>query len=463
MAELLDRSAQEQAAAIASGDISSVELTQQTLGRIADTGDWHAFTEVTTSRALAEAALVDAQRARGQALPPLAGVPYAVKNLFDIAGLPTLAGSNRALPQAAATADAVLIQRLRAQGAVLVGALNMDEFAYGFTTENSHHGVAHNPVAPGHLAGGSSGGCGTAVAGRLVAYSLGSDTNGSIRVPSSFCGIWGLKPSYGALTRSGSRPFVTSLDHLGPLARSVTDLALVFDACLGSDSGDPACRGERAQATLPQLDRGLEGLRIARLSGYFDAWALPEAQQAVHHVAQALGVSDEVEWPSVELARAAAYVITASEGGQLHLPHLREHYALLEPLSRDRFLAGALLPAAWYLQAQRFRRWFQERVAAAFTQHQVFLAPATPCTAPAVGSEWLNLPNARLPLRPSIGLFTQPVSFLGLPVVAVPCRTASGLPIGVQVIAAPWQEGHALRVARFLETQGVCHVAGVAA
>ena len=176
---------------------------------------------------------------------PLAGVPFAVKNLFDIAGLPTLAGSkiNRDRPPAAA--DATLVARLEAAGAVLVGALNMGEYAYDFTGENCHDGPSRNPHDTARMTGGSSGGSGAAVAGGLVPLALGSDTNGSIRVPSSFCGVFGLKPTYGRLSRAGSFPFVASLDHLGPLARTAGDLALAYDAMQGPDPARPGLRRPR--------------------------------------------------------------------------------------------------------------------------------------------------------------------------------------------------------------------------
>ncbi|MGE4061347.1 MAG: amidase family protein, partial [Sphingomonadales bacterium] len=199
------------------------------------------FTDVLADRALEEAEAVDRKIASGDEPGALAGVPFGVKNLFDVADLPTLAGSkiNRDLPPA--RADGVLVARMKAAGAVLVGAQHMDEYAYGFTTENAHYGPARNPHDPAHVAGGSSGGSAAAVAAGMVPISLGSDTNGSIRVPASFCGIFGLKPTFGRLPRTGSFPFVHDLDHLGPFARSVADLALAYDMLQGWDSGDPAC------------------------------------------------------------------------------------------------------------------------------------------------------------------------------------------------------------------------------
>jgi amidase/aspartyl-tRNA(Asn)/glutamyl-tRNA(Gln) amidotransferase subunit A len=344
---------------------------------------------------------------------------------------------------------------MKQAGAICIGALNMDEFAYGFTTENSHAGPTRNPHDRNRISGGSSGGSAAAVAAGMVPIALGSDTNGSIRVPSSLCGTFGLKPTFGRLPRTGSFPFVASLDHLGPFARTTEDLALAYDACQGADAGDRACAQRPLEPTLAQLFRGVDGLRVARLAGYFDEHAGDVAQQASRKVAQALGAAAELALPDVAIARAAAFAITSSEGGALHLPTIRHGYNDCEPLSRDRFVAGALMPAAWYMKAQRFRSEFRKNMQRIFQDHDLLVAPATPCQAPMIGTEWLDLNGKRFPSRPSMGLLTQPISFIGLPVVVVPVPQAGGLPIGVQLIAAPWREDLALRAAAYLEKAGV--------
>ena len=281
-AKLLDGSAQAIAAAVRTGAISAREIAQGTLSRIkARNSALGAFTDVTATRALAKADAIDAARARGESLGPLAGAPFAVKNLFDIEGLPTRAGSKINRDRAPAKADATGIARLEAAGAVLIGALNMGEFAYDFTGQNSHDGPSRNPHDLERMTGGSSGGSGAAVAGGLVPIALGSDTNGSIRVPSSFCGLFGLKPTYGRLSRAGVFPFVASLDHVGPLARSVGDLALSYDAMLGRDDRDPAQADMPATPASPTLEDGVAGLRIARLGGYFTRSAESSAIAAV--------------------------------------------------------------------------------------------------------------------------------------------------------------------------------------
>lgn len=444
------------AASVNAGKIRAVDVTSAALERIrlANPG-LNAFTAVTADRAMARAVAVDAMRAAGQRVGRLAGVPFAVKNLIDIKGLPTLAGSKINRNHAPATADGVLVQRLEAAGAILVGALNMGEYAYDFTGENIHEGPSRNPHDRTRMTGGSSGGSGSAVAGGLVPLALGSDTNGSIRVPSSLCGIFGLKPTYGRLPRTGSFPFVSSLDHLGPFARSVRDLALSYDLMQGVDSGDPGCAARQPEPTMANLMSGIDGLRIACAGGYFRQGAFPEAIQAVDKVAAALSVSVEIEIPEAARARAAAYVISTTEGAALHLQRLRERPGDFDPDVRDRLIAGAMLPAPFVGKAQKFRRWFHDAVLRLFEDVDVILAPATPCTAPLIGQKTFMLDGVELPVRPNLGIYTQPFSFIGLPVVAVPIPLPGGLPIGVQVITAPWREDIALRVGYALEAAGV--------
>lgn len=457
MADLLtSMTASALADGIREGRFTARAVAEAHLARIAAAdGRIGAFTAVTAERALAEADAVDARRRGGAPLGPLAGVPYAVKNLFDIAGLPTLAGSRINRDHAPAVRDAFLIRKLAAAGAVLLGALNMGEYAYDFTGENAHDGPSRNPHDPGHMTGGSSGGSGAAAAAGFVPVTLGSDTNGSIRVPASLCGLFGLKPTYGRLSRAGTFPFVASLDHLGPLARSTADCAAFHDAMTGFDPDDPACQPRPAPPLLPEVGRGIGGLRIARAGGYFARMQHPAATEAVDRVAAALGAGT-VEVPMAEEARAAAFLITMSEGGTLHLPRLRERPQDFDPETRDRLIAGALLPAAWVAEAQKLRRAYRAAMLDLFRDVDVILAPATPTRAPALGQKTFALDGQPVPVRANLGLFTQPFSFIGLPVMAVPVWTGGErLPIGVQVIAAPWREDVVVRVAGHLEQAGI--------
>ncbi len=416
------------------------------------------FTSVLAEQAVEDARGIDRRIAAGADPGPLAGVPFGVKDLFDVAGVVTLAGSKILGGNSPARADATLVQRLKQAGAVLVGCQNMDEFAYGFTTENSHYGVTRNPHDSGRVAGGSSGGSAAAVAAGLLPLSLGSDTNGSIRVPASFCGIFGLKPTFGRLPRTGTFPFVHDLDHLGPFARNVRYLALAYDLMQGNDAGDPACATRAIELASPTLDAGIAGIRTGVLQDWFEDGASDQALAAVDHVARALGPVMRVALPEAHRARAAAFCITCASGAALHRQRLQSQPQDFDPATRDRFFAGTMLPATVLVQAQRFRRWFAAAAAQLFTRVDILLAPSTPTVAPFIGQQMMRLGSSEVPTRPNIGLYTQPISFIGLPVVAVPVWAGTGLPIGVQVIAPPWQEALALRVAAHLERNAVTTV-----
>src|SRR5689334_8368409 len=378
-----EMTATEIASAVAARKMSALDATEAALARIKQHDTiLNAFTDITADRARAKARAIDADIAAGKTVGPLTGVPFAVKNLFDVAGLATRAGSKINRDRAPATRDATLIERMEAAGAVLVGALNMGEYAYDFTGENVHDGPSRNPHDTTRMSGGSSGGSGSAVGGALVPIALGSDTNGSIRVPSSFCGIFGLKPTYGRLSRARSFPFVASFDHLGPFARSVTDLALAYDAMQGPDADDGACTTRGLEPTLPLLANPVSDLRIAIAGGHFQKNVFPEAVEAVSRVAKALGATKVVDIPEAARARAAAYVITTTEGASLHLDRLRQRPNDFDPAVRDRLIAGAMVPSPLVDRAQKFRRWYRAQLAEIFKSVDVLLAPATPCTAP---------------------------------------------------------------------------------
>ena len=457
---LLGATATTIAAAVRGGEARAGDLLETTLARIeAVNPSINAFTTLTKDRARAEARKVDDLIASGKDPGPLAGVPYGVKNLYDVEGEVTLAGSiiNRDNPPA--SRDATVVERLSSAGGVLVGLLNMDEYAYGFTTENSHFGAARNPHDLERSAGGSSGGSAAAVAAGLVPLALGTDTNGSIRVPASVCGIHGFKPTYGRLSRAGVFPFAASLDHTGPLARSTADLALAYDAMRGPDPRDPVCRTEPSDALLQDPGRETGALKIAVAGGYFRETLEAQALDVLDTAAQALGARDVVEIPEAAKARAAAFVITTIEGASVHMANLRRRKNDFDPLIRDRLIAGAMAPAAWYTAAQRFRRWYKERVLALFEDCDVILAPATPCVPQPLWQEMMSLDGQELPVRPTMGRFTQPLTLIGLPIVVVPVPIpGQSHPIGLQIIAAPWREVDALRAARALEEAGVAAI-----
>jgi AtzE family amidohydrolase len=420
---------------------------EQTLDRIArlDPG-LNAYTAV-----LADQARADAASASG----PLAGMTFAVKNLFDVAGLTTLAGSVIEADKPPATADAPTVARLKRAGAVLLGATNMDEFAYGFTTENAHYGPTRNPHDPTRISGGSSGGSAAAVAAGLARVSLGSDTNGSVRVPAALCGVYGLKPTFGRLSRRGTFPFVHSLDHVGTFARTVADLAMTYDALQGPDDQDPVCAQRAIEAVTPALaDRS--PIRAAVLTGFFQRAASPEVLAAVAAVANALDARERVELVDAQAARSAAFCLTGAEGGALHLGNLRRRPGDFDPATRDRLIAGSMLPAAVVARAQRVRRHFLGQALVLLERFDVLLAPATPFPAQLIGQSHIELGGQTVLVRAHAGMYAQPISFIGLPVIVVPMVRPGALPVGVQLIAAPWREDRLFAAAARLEASGIC-------
>ncbi|MEM7555867.1 MAG: AtzE family amidohydrolase [Cyanobacteria bacterium P01_A01_bin.84] len=449
----------ETATAVRDGKVSALEVTQAALKRIANRNkQLNCFTATTVSSALEDAKILDDRIKRGEDPGVLAGVPFAVKNLYDIAGITTLAGSKINAENPPATQDATAVSELKQAGAILVGALNMDEYAYGFVTENSHYGATYNPHDLTRVAGGSSGGSAAAVAAGLVPLTLGSDTNGSIRVPASLCGIFGFKPTYGRLSRAGVALFSSSFDHVGSFARSLRDIAIAFDVLQGEDERDPVCTKRLPVETFHATslenidDLNIDDLRIAIADNYFTQKAAPEVLEAVTKVADALNVSKYISIPEAHRARAAAYIITASEGANLHLDKLRSRPQDFDPETRDRFIAGSIIPSSWYIQAQRFRSWYRNQVQEIFANVDVIIAPTTPIAAPHIGQKTMILDGEEILVRPHLGLFTQPFSFIGLPVLSVPINNPNTLPVGVQLIAAPYNENTILRVAAVLET-----------
>jgi AtzE family amidohydrolase len=307
-------------------------------------------------------------------------------------------------------------------------------------------------------AGGSSGGSAAAVAAGLCDFALGTDTNGSVRVPSSFCGLFGLKPTFGRLPRTGTFPFVHDLDHLGLFARTSADLALIYDVIQGYDAGDLACADRPVTSTRHSLGASLS-VRVGILGGWFDDLADDQGRDAARRVSEALCGTMRVYLPGAAKARAAAFILTCASGANLHFRNLRERPDDFDPATRDRLLAGTLIPANAVLEAQRYRAQFREEVMGVFRKYDLLIAPATPCSATLLGQPTIPLAGEDVPARPNIGVLTQPLSFVGLPIVTVPVWNGK-MPMGVQIIAPPWQEGLALRAAAQIERAGVAYGEG---
>ena len=424
------------AEAVRNGRRSAISVARDAVARIHERdGKIGAVTRLLDDRALAEARAVDAVVAGGGDPGPLAGVPYGVKDLFDVAGLPTTAGAAMLREAPPATADAEAIVRLRAAGAVLVATLNMDEFAYGFATVNAAFGTTRNPHDPDRLAGGSSGGSAAAVASGMLPLTLGSDTNGSIRVPAALCGLYGLKPAHGSLPMQGVYPFVDSFDDIGPFATSIADLKLAWEVLGGVSNA--------------------AGTRIGRLGGWFERNMAPELAVAIDVVDAHLGGLERVEFPEVDRARSAAFLMTAAEGGARHLPELRRRPLEFDPATRDRLIAGAMLPAPHYLAAAAFRETFRAAVNTLFERHDVLIAPCVGEVAPRIDDPFITVDGDRVPARAHLGRLTQPLSFVGLPVIAVPLLRPGRLPLGLQLVGVPGREGALFALAERLEAEGL--------
>lgn len=445
--EVLDWSLTRVAAAIAAREVSSTEVTAAVLDRIAaENSSTHTFITVTPEQALSQAQAADAALARGDTPGPLHGVPVAIKDLIDVAGVRTTCGARILQGAPPAAADASVTQRLVAAGAVIVGKTNLHPFGYGITNENPTFGSPPNPYDPMRTPGGSSGGSAVAVACRQCYGALGSDTGGSIRLPAAWCGIVGLKPTYGRVSRVGIFPLAWSLDQVGPMTRSVADAAAMLQAIAGHDPGDPASVPAPVPDYRSALDTSVAGLRLGVVAEWFWDDADPEVAAACEAAAVALvslGMTRRtVHWPLVRHAAHTMSAIIYAESATVHATWLRERLDDYEPFVRDRLLRAALTPAVDYVQAQRLRRALLEEALEIFRTVNVLLTPTALRPAPRwdeSASSW-GTHN------------TAPFNLTGLPTISVPYgHTCAGLPIGVQITAAPFAEATALRVAEALE------------
>jgi AtzE family amidohydrolase len=435
--------AAEIAAAVRDGSVTAGLVVEAALNRItARNGSVNAFTAVATERARARAARIDMARASGSVPGPLAGVPFAVKAMIDVAGITTTAGSRVLRDTPPAAHDAAVVRKLEAAGAVCVGALNMDEFGLGGTTENAWFGPTRNPHDLSRTAGGSSGGCAAALAAGMVPLAIGGDALGSIRLPASLCGVYGLRPTRGTIAREGVIG-AGGISTLGPMARSAADIRLCHDAMRDA----PARPGDGLAES--------ESLRLGIAGGYFSERVDADAADALERAAHALSVTRVIDFPEPRRARAAAMLINTSETPVGKLDALRTRLHDFDPATRDRFLAHALMPVQWYLHAQRFREWHIDAVLRMFEMVDVVLMPATPCVAPPLGTPTIRIDGVDLPTGPTLGWFTQPLAGTDCPALSVPIARDGKLPIGVQLFAAPRREAWLLRVAARLEAAGV--------
>jgi len=444
----------EAASRIADRDVSPVELTSACLQRIAALdAEVNAFITVMDDEAVYEARRIELEIERGESAGPLAGVPIGLKDLFDTAGVRTTAGSkfySGRIPDR----NAAVVDRLRDAGAVVIGKLNMHEWALGVTNDNPHYGACHNPNALDRITGGSSGGSAAAIAAGMCCGALGSDTGGSIRIPASLCGVVGLKPTYGRVSTRGVIPLSWSLDHIGPMARRVVDVGQLLQVIAGRDSADPGSANVRTDDYLAEIEDGIAGWRIGVIADEWLGELAPEVKAsfrtAVEVLAGAGAWIEELAAPDLPEAARLNGLMTTADAAAFH----RERMGVSpDDFGADvltRLRRGAGYGAADYADARRQQTVFRRTFESWFVEHggelDVVVLPTTPCVAPRI--DGLDA----VATAPILTRLTAPFNFTGLPALSLPSgMTAEGLPVGLQVVGAPWAERRVLRAARAFE------------
>jgi aspartyl-tRNA(Asn)/glutamyl-tRNA(Gln) amidotransferase subunit A len=447
----------ELASAIAARKVSAVDATEACLDRIARLdGRLHAFITLDADGALTRARALDADLARGVSRGPLHGVPLAYKDLFHVVGLPTSCGT-KTTEYFRSDRDSTVVARLQAAGAVTLGKLNMTELALGPFGDNPHHGNVDNPWKAGHVSGGSSSGSGSAVAARLAFGALGSDTGGSIRLPAACCGIVGLKPTYGRVSRAGAMALSWALDHLGPMARTVRDCALMFELIAGHDPRDATSSRRPAPAVRAGLEGPLNGLRLALPENYYFDGVTAEVKSAVELAARTLESRGARVLP-LRLPDPAGIVdvcnvLARAESAVIHSRVLRERPHELGAAVRARLEIGLHVSAHDYLQAGRLRaRLAREFVDEVFGEVDAILAPAIPEPAPQLAAVTAGAVEEIVRRMGRFSRLTRPFNGLGLPVLALPCGlSADGLPLGLQIVGRPFDEATIFRLGQAVE------------
>ena len=446
---------QEAAKALRKKTISSIELTRDSLKRIARIEPTlRAFITITEESAEAQAAQADQELAAGVDRGLLHGIPIAVKDVFSTRGIRTTCGSKlfaNLIPER----DAAVVERLKAAGAVIVGKNNMHELAYGITSSNPHFGTVRNPWAPERIPGGSSGGSGSAVAAGLVFMAMGSDTGGSIRIPASFCGTVGLKPTFGRVSRYGVLPLDFSLDHMGPLSRSVRDAALTLDVLAGFDSRDDTSSRKPVEPYLPSEATSIQGVRIGLPEGFYFERIAPAVAEAVRRAAvvaeRAGAVVVPVRLPDIANLNTIGRIILLCEASAT----MERYLARREDFGTDVLALldqGRLIPATDYINAQRIRRVLRQEFQSVWKQVDCLFTPTTPTSAPRIGQTTLKLGSDEEDVRIASTRLVRGINVLGLPALSFPCGfDEQGLPLGLQIIGRSFQEALILRVGATVE------------
>jgi len=462
MNELAYASVTELAPRLRSRALSPVELLEDLLARIERFGVLNAFITVTGAEARAQARAAEEEIAAGRYRGPLHGIPVSLKDLIDTQGIRTTCGS-RILADRIPAEDATVAVRLRAAGAVLLGKTALHEFAYGVTTNNPHFGPTRNPWHLDRIPGGSSGGSGAAVASGLGPVSLGTDTGGSIRIPAALCGVVGLKPTYGRVSRHGVFPLAWTLDHVGPLTRTVEDAALVLQAIAGPDEKDPSTLGYSVPDLGGGLRRPVAGMRVGVLSDEFHRQVsgdVAERFQAALEVLTGLGIKlEEVQFPRPSEARTAALAVILAEAASVHERWLHDRPQDYGTETLDLLRRGQLLSATQYLRAQKVRALMLREVGDLLTSRIALVLPTVPVVAPAIGQTAVTVGGRSGEDRGVLTQLVRLINFVGFPAVSVPCGFGEdGLPVGLQVVGRPMDEPSVLAIALAFERATPWHL-----
>jgi len=445
----------EAAAQMAAGKLSSAELTRAALASAAALqGKLNSFITVMEDAARDRARRMDEERAAGRNRGPLHGIPVAVKDVFCTNGVRTTCGS-KILAHHVPEYDAAVVERLDAAGAVLIGKTSMHEFAYGITSNNVHYGAVRNPWNTDCVPGGSSGGSGTSVSAEIVFMAMGSDTGGSIRIPAAFCGTVGIKPTTGRVSRYGVLPLDFTLDHMGPLTRSVRDAALCLQAIAGHDARDDSSSRQPVSDYLPGAEVSIKDQRIGIPENFFyerlDA-GVERGVRSMAALAEKLGARlVSVRVPDMASINAVGRVILLSEASAA-MANFMDRRAEIGDAVITLLDQGRLIPAVDYVNAQRLRRLYQREFAAVWNHADCLLVPATPNTAPRIDQNEVELGGVREDVRLASTRLVRGINVLGLPALSMPCGLAdNGLPVSTQIIGKPFDEATLFRVGAALE------------
>ena len=454
--ELVFLSIADAAELVAGRQLSPVEIVDAHLRRIdAIDGALNSFITLLRDESMAAAREAEGAIASGGHIGLLHGLPIGLKDLYYTKGIRTTMGS-KIMGEFVPDADAAVTERFHAAGAIVIGKLQMHEFALGATSENPHYGPAHNPWDTGRMTGGSSGGSGSAVASGQCMGALGSDTGGSVRIPASLCGIVGLKPTFGRVSRYGVYPLSWSFDTVGPMTRTVRDAALVLNAIAGHDSRDLSSSRRPTEDFAERLEDGISGVRIGVPREYFFERTDPQVTDAVREAAsvlEGLGASvDEVSIPVLEHSQTISTPISQAEASQIHTEHLRDRAHDIGADVRGRLYQGALIPATDYIKAQRARTVYNARMAEAFQRFDALIAPTCPVGAPKLGERTVQVGDVAEPTLALLSRLTRPFNVSGVPTVSLPCGfTSYGVPIGLQIAGRPFEDAAVLRIAHAYE------------